>query len=158
MCDLIMKATCNDKNYNCSNSTPNNCVTRHFFPLFAASVLLLRAFHINLWCQPIPVQIIQEKMEALLSSPGNQYDFAIVVQISSLTFLLGYWVVAVALTRILETRSMAFREMDIRHRRNVVTYVMEIAASTYTFFVLTAFLPRLLTVTRIKEPLGDTDM
>ena len=97
-------------------------------------------------------------MEALFTAPGNQYDFAIVVQVSSLAFLLGYWVLSIVLTHVLENRSRAFREMDIRHRRNVVTYVMEIAATTYTFVALTAFLPRLITVTRIEEPLGDTDM
>lgn len=94
----------------------------------------------------------------IFASPGNQYDFGIVVQVSSLAFLLGYWVLSILLTRILDTRSKTFREMDIRHRRNVVTYVMEIAASTYAFIALTVFLPRLITVTRVEDPLDSTGL
>ena len=97
-------------------------------------------------------------MEALFTAPGNQYDFAIVVQVSSLTFLLGYWVLSIFLTRVLENRSRAFREMDIRHRRNVVTYVLQLVSTTIAFVTLTAVLPRIITVTRLQDPFDRTDM
>lgn len=95
----------------------------------------------------------------VFASPGSLYDFSIVVQISSLAFLLGYWFLSFFLAYILETRSEKFREMKIRRKRNVITYVLEIAASTYyAFFALTVFLLRLVTVSRVQNPLDKMDM
>lgn len=111
----------------------------------------------HLFVVPVPVRTSREEMEAN-DSPANQYDFSIVVQVSSLVFPLGFWIVSIFLTRILETRSERFRDMDIRRRRNVVIYIMEIVATTYVFVALTAFLPRLITVTRVEDPLNETNM
>lgn len=107
------------------------------------------------WCH-VRLRLSRE-MEAFAST-GNQYDFSIVIQVSSLAFVLGFWVLSIFVMRIFEASSEMFRNMGIRHKRNVVTYVIEIAASTYTFIALTAFLPRLITVTSIEDPLDEEDM
>lgn len=71
---------------------------------------------------------------------------------SALVFILGYWVMSVALTEFLTRMSNAFKSMDVRHKRNVVTYFLELFATTISFFVFTVLFPRLITVSRISDP------
>lgn len=101
--------------------------------------------------------VVYRKMLPLFAR-ATQYDFAVVAQVSSLVFLLGYWVASVVLARVLGARSRRFRAMDIRHRRNVVTYVLQLVSTTIAFVTLTAVLPRIITVTRLQDPFDRTDM
>ncbi len=80
------------------------------------------------------------------------YDLAIPINISSLMFMLGYWLVSVSITEILTRMSETFRAMGIRHKRNVVTYFLQLISTTISLVVLTYRFPRLITISRISEP------
>lgn len=80
------------------------------------------------------------------------YDLAIPINMSALVFTLGYWAMSVSITAILTRMSDTFKAMEIRHKRNVVTYFLEIFATTTSFFLLTCMFPRLITISRISDP------
>ena len=85
------------------------------------------------------------------------YNMGIPINMPSLIFMMGFWVASVITTRILYKTSDTFRGMSIRHQRNVVTYILQIVATTISFFVFTIGFPRLITVSSIDKSFDEND-
>jgi len=48
------------------------------------------------------------------------YDMAIPINMSSLVFLLGYWILSMFITTTLNYFSNTFKNMELRHKRNII--------------------------------------
>lgn len=89
---------------------------------------------------------------------ASLYDIAIPVNMASLVFLLGFWAMSVLITATLNRLSEKFRSMELRHKRNIVTYIFQIGATTASLSIFTVVFPRFITVSRIEDPFTKEDM
>lgn len=63
---------------------------------------------------------------------------------------MGYWIVSLILYKFL-MYNQVFKNMSHSSKRNVITYILELVATTISFFILTIEAPRLITVTDVEK-------
>lgn len=86
------------------------------------------------------------------------YDTGIPLNMISLAMFMGFWVMSIVITAGLALVSEKFNDMNIRHKRNVVTYILQIIVTTVSFCLFTFGLPRIITVSQIEGPFTKRDL
>lgn len=95
-------------------------------------------------------------MADVLDAP-SLYSFIVPVHMSSTIYLFGYWMLSVFLTFIMDKYSIVFREMNLKNKRNTITYVMELIGTSISFIMLTFWFPRIVSVTDIVKPFTEKE-
>lgn len=85
------------------------------------------------------------------------YDMGIPINMSELTFMISFWIFSLFMTRILNSKSEKFRNMTIRQKRNVITYILQLIVTTVSLLMFTFLFPRIITITSINKSFTQQD-